>query len=373
MKYRLCILTTDSTWGGTEKMIHTLLEALDSSMFEVHLITLKGDETLIRRCENLCVKTQNYAVKSKLDFRVFIRLLRYLKENKIEILHTFLFHANILGRLAGHIAKTPVVISSQRNTDNWRSLYHMLLDRWTSRWADVIISNSHAGKNRLEKHEKIASEKIIVIPNGLEESAIDEPFDQKQLREGYGLLDGKVIGMLSNFMMHKVHRIFVDSARILLKENRDLNFIIAGDGKNRVEFENEIKKTDFARRIVFLGKVSDINAFLAMLDVFVLPSEWEGMPVALMEAMLAGKPVIATKVGDVPNLVSDQKEGLLIPPCDVSELVKAIAWLIQHPVEGKQMGQRAKKKIIQDFSRRTMIERIKNVYLDQMIKSNGRR
>lgn len=362
-KHRVCLMTTDSSWGGTENMIAGLVRGLSRS-FTVTLVTLKGDNILIHKVSAYCEQTLNLNLKSPFNTFKLNELMNFLRNGKFDILHTFLFHANILGRVLGRLADIPVIISSQRSVDVWRKRRHIILDRWTAGWADHIVSNSMAGKKRLESVERISPDKISVIYNGIFQTSA--PVSLRPRASG-----PPVIGMVANFRGMKGHDIFIEAAELLLQEGHDLRFIIAGDGPERGKYEMLVRNLNLQGKISFLGFVSPIEDALQQMDVFVLPSEWEGFPVSILEAINAGVPVIATQVGGIPEIVIPEETGMLIPPRDVQSLKGAILRLLEDTHLRKKIVQNARQAISTRFTHEKMIDSTRHLYLSLIARKNS--
>jgi len=359
-KYRICLLTTDSSWGGTENMIAGLIRGL-SGDFSVTLVTLKGDNTLIQKVSAYCEQTFNLNLKSPWNFFKLQRLMNFLRNGKFDVLHTFLFHANILGRILGRFADIPVIISSQRSIDAWRKNRHVLLDRWTAAWADHIVSNSAAGKRRLENVERISSDKISVIYNGVLQNS--SPVTFKPRASG-----PPVIGMVGNFRGMKGHDIFIEAAELLLQEGHDLRFLIAGEGGEKPKYERLVRSLSLQGKISFLGLVSPIEEALQQMDVFVLPSDWEGFPVSILEAINAEVPVIATNVGGVPEIIIPHETGILIPPRDAAALKEAVLRILEDTSLRKKIIHNAKQMVSARFTYEKMVDATRHLYMNLIAK-----
>ena len=363
---RLCILTTDSCWGGTEKMIYTLISGMPKEQYVISLITLMGDGTLVEKLRPFCDTVINFNAKSKFDIRLVFKLIRHLREKKYDVLHTFLFHSNILGRLIGKYVGIPMIISSQRSVDVWRRTWHVLMDRWTSSFCDAIISNSRAGKDRLASIEKIPSDKLFVVRNGIQLSEIPSKKDK------LGEETVKVVGMVGNFRGMKGHDIFIEAARLLIKEGGNYRFIIVGDGKERKKYEDRVREDGLEGNIQFLGRVRDVYPVLNIMDIFVLPSLWEGFPVSILEAMAMNVPVIVTNVGGVPEIVQHAETGIVIPSNNPVALKEAILRLDEDPVATRKMTEKAKDNVFKNFNSEKMIRETVLIY-EKIFKGKGYR
>lgn len=362
MKHRVCILTTDSSWGGTEKMIYTLIQGLPKDLFSISLVTLMGDGTLTQKVNSLCERAVNLQARSSMDFRAILKLKKFLREGHFDILHTFLFHANILGRLLGKSVKIPVVISSQQSIDGWRRKRHVLMDRWTSGFSDAIISVCHAAKKRLISVEKVKPEKIYVVYNGLDISEVPQRKNKDPEKEKFGISDSLVIGMVGNFRGMKGHEIFIQAAQLLLKIRDDFHFLVVGDGKERKKYELEVHSNGLKNHFHFLGRIPNIYDALSLMDIFVLPSKWEGLPISILEAMAFKVPVIATAVGGVPEVVRSDQTGVLIPSNDPIALKDAVLKLLENPSFAQRIIEKAHQDVLDNFVQERMVSETVVIY-----------
>lgn len=367
---KICILTTDSSWGGTERMVDSLIRGLSDSSYQISLVTMTGDGSLTQKVKPFCEEVLNLNMRSIWDLKSIFNLIRFIKKGQFHILHTFLYHANILGRLLGRALGVPVIISSQRSTDAWRRSYHVKIDRWTSGFCNLIISNSYAGKTRLETVEKISPEKVAVVHNGIDLSEVPEKRDVKLEKEKRGFENCFVIGMVANFRGMKGHAYFIEAAALLLKERTDLHFLLVGEGKEKTKYELEVQDKGLANHFRFLGRVENIYEALNLLDIFVLTSEWEGFPVSILEAMAFDVPVIATEVGGVPEMIQNGKTGLLIPPRDALSLKEAILKLLGDSDLRKGLVERAHEVVRQHFTQEQMVQGT-NVLYEKLLLENG--
>jgi glycosyltransferase involved in cell wall biosynthesis len=343
-------------------MISTLIQGIPRDRFSISLVTLMGDGSLIQKVDSFCEKAVNLQARSSADFRVIAGLKKVLRDGNFDILHTFLFHANILGRVLGRCMKIPVIISSQQSVDAWRKKRHILLDRWTSRFCDHVICVCQAAKERLESVEKIDPRKLHVIYNGLDVSEVPQRENNALEKEELGILKGPVIGMVGNFRGMKGHDIFVQAAKLLLKVRDDFHFIMVGDGKERKKYETEINATGLKNQFHFLGKVSNIYNALNLMDIFVLPSKWEGLPISILEAMAFKVPVIAADVGGISEVLKSGQTGLLISPNDPVALQGAVFKLLNDSYLRQKVMAQAYEEIVKRFHKEKMIDETVVIY-----------
>ncbi len=354
-KIHLVHLTTDSAMGGTERMIAQLSDGINKERFELTVVTLIGGGELEKICAQQNINYKSVNMCSKWDLSAVVRLLFLLRKMDIDILHTYLFHANILGRIIGKIVSVPIIVSGQRNVDLWRRWYHNFLDRMTYRFADKIVSNSKAGRDFLVESVGLKPDNIVTIYNGV---------DLLNMDKKNGTREKLALTVIASLTLKKGHKYLLEA----LSRIKDIDFdlFIVGDGSERFFLEQLAGKLGLRDRLFFEGYRKSVDVYLAKTDIFVLPSLWEGLPVALMEAMSCGLPCIATSVGGVAELIEDQKDGLLVEAKNIGQLEKVLRKLMQDENLRVFLGNNAKNKIKIGFSKQKMIGSLENLYTELM-------
>lgn len=347
-------LTTDSAIGGTERMILAVATGLPVHLFRSSVVTLKGGGVLEAACTDRSIPYYSLAMRSKIDIGAPMRLMRLLKSLEPDILHTYLFHANVLGRTVGRMAGVPVIVSGQRNVDLWRRGYHHMIDRYTSRWCDIIISNSHAGEKFLIERTGINPSKIDVVHNG-----ISLPADDLSLAERSAPYTLVTVASLTP---QKGHEYLIAAFSRLRQRGFSGKLIIVGTGKRHDELVACVRNAGCVDAVDFVGFTNDVSVYLKQADIFILPSLWEGIPVALMEAMSYGIPCIASQVGGVPELIDHRINGILVEPGNVEQLTETITDITNDAQMRQKIGAAARRKIASRFSLDAMIESLTAIY-----------
>jgi len=349
-KIKLAYLISSAEIGGAEKMFLVLGQSLQKKGFDVRFFLIRGKGKFSRELRQAGLETE------VTDFRKGIgetsRFFKSMAVYKPDILHTVLFWANIIGRVTGRILKLPVIICSQRSTDPWRKWYHWLLDRLTAYYCHAIVSNSYAGKKVLEKKGILPQEGIYVIPNGLEVRQV-KPWSKGSL----GLEPEEMaIVTVGNLRPAKGHSFLLLAAAEVLKQRPQVKFIIVGEGPLEKELKKQAVDLNIATRVQFMGFQKEPSGIVAAGEIFVLPSLWEGCPVALLEAMSLGKPCVATSVGDIPMIIKSGVDGLLVAPGKPGELARALLELLDDEKMRQNLGKQAYRKIKDFYSLEKMVD-----------------
>ena len=341
-KPRILHLITSLNIGGTEKFLLTVVKNL-SHRYDFSVAYLKERGATADELERAGVKV----------FRTdFFALKEHLKKNGINIIHTHLYRANILGRLAGHLAGTQTVISSQRSIDGWKRFYHVWLDRFTSRYCGLIIANSLAAKDTLVSREGISPEKITVIYNSVSRDA--EPVHAN--RGG-----GFTVGYVGRLHDEKGVYLLPEIIRRVLEKKSDFRFLIIGDGPGREHLQKSITKYGLAGSVEFRGWLTAPEEIYRPLDLLLLPSEEESFPQAVLEAFSFGVPAVAADVGGVGELIDDGKSGIIVRTRKPEDFAEAIIEMTDNNYGYRQFCENAKIKSL-GFSLDRMIKSIDDIY-----------
>lgn len=355
MKPKVFYLSTSLNIGGTEKYVLTLIENLKNDYdFTVGYLKDKGfyGEELEKR---------NIEV---LHFNGFWDLAKHLKANNYSILHTFLFRANILGRLAGKFAKVPIVISNQQAIDDWKKFYHSWLEGFTSQWCGLIIANSQTAKGLLVNRDGVDENKIAVIYNGLNFEAFKTKSTTDEIRKELNIAKNAVVAVYAG-------RLHAEKGADLLPkialDTKDTVFLIVGDGPQKEAIALQAKTLGIADRFIMTGWRMDIPDILNASDIYILPSREESFPQGIIEAMYYSLPVVVTDVGGVKELVDNNVNGIIVKPNDTKEFSKALSGLVTDRKKAEGLGRNGKVKC-PVYALDILLDKTKDLYKD-MIKN----
>lgn len=331
-------LMTDSfNTGGSERQFAALAKALDPALFRLQLGCIQKQGAFqdgLGDVPEFPLKGSLYNLQS---MQTRFRLARYLRRNRTAIAHAFDFYTNLTLIPAARLARVPVVIGSQRQLGDLLSQSKFRAQLAMFRWCDTVVCNSRAAADRLIQ-EGLAERKIAVIGNGLPASCFAEATPALPRRPG--LLR---VGMIARMNTpSKNHRLLLDAAARLRGKFPDLEFVLVGDGPLRAELESEAEKLGIRDQVLFLGDRRDIPEVLASLDLSVLPSASESLSNAIIESMAAGVPVVASRVGGNPELVTEAR-GMLVAPDQPQALADAIERILRDAPLRTDLGRNAKQ------------------------------
>lgn len=338
-------LITELDSGGAQSALLRLLEAQDRNRFTpVVLCLYNGDRLVARQIRSLGVEVIDLGMKRKWRLDAFWRLWRHLRRARPTILHTWMFHANIPGRLLGRLAGVPTIISSER-TMGQEGGGRRLLNRLTGRLADRIICVSKNVADFAEKRIGLPADRLVVIPNGID-TDIFHPAPAQPTKA----TDQLTIGYVGRLQKVKGVHFLIDAFARLVSEYPHLQLHLVGDGSERAALAQQAQALGVSDNIHFLGIRADMPALYPTFDLFVLPSLWEGMPNVALEAMACGVPVIATNTGGTPEVVQTGKSGLLVQPGNVTALYEAMALLLADTEQRRRLAQAGRSFVEQTFS-----------------------
>jgi glycosyltransferase involved in cell wall biosynthesis len=367
-------LITELNVGGAEKVVANLATQLSKRGHNVLVACLFDPGPIADEIIAAGVPVVNLGMRGKGDLRVVFRLLRLLRIEGIQVLHSHLFHANLLAPIVGRIANIPIIIATRHSADIYGRRREWV-SSWVRRLCDAVVAVSEEVRDEELRSSHLPPSKMIVIPNGVEIQAHAQ-LDRTNivaLRGELGIPPNvPLIGTVASFKDYKGHTYLIDATVRILEQFPNAKVLFVGDGPLRTQLENKVEVLDLTDAIVFTGIRRDVRELLTLLDLFVLPSLSEALPVAVLEAMAAGRPVVATSVGGVPEAVVNGVTGLLVPPRNPTALAEAIVSLLSGPELRQQMGQAGRERVLQHFSVEQMVERTQTLY-EQLLDAKGLR
>lgn len=371
---RLLLLVTQSDNGGAQKYVYSLATGLPRDRYDV-TVACGGNGPLIDKLQRKAIRVVRIPaltpdmVPSIKDLLAFEEIFSFLRQSSFHIVHTNSTKAGFLGRVAAKIAGVPIIVFTahgfvlnERLSLIWRLLFAGV-EFSAGRISDVIITVSEKDRETGLKYRIAPPEKIITIYNGIDVGDLGRTWNENNKREQLGLKDsGILVGTVANLYRTKGLPYLLYAARIVADEYPDIHFIIIGDGNERAELLELSRKLKLDQTVLLLGQRNDVPEILPLLDIFVLPSIKEGLPFALLEAMAIGKPVVATTVGGILEIISSGKNGILVPPGNPQALARAITDLILDPGTASRIGVAGRETILQNFTMARMIRQTRDIY-----------
>lgn len=368
-KIKVLHLTTDSRIAGAEKLLLGIADNYRRDKYQLYFCTIKGEGDFHRELNQRHQKTLSLNCHNIYQaFRGIWRLVNILRQERMDILHTHLYHAAILGGIAARISRVPTLIMTRHYSDLiylYGSYLERLLDRLASRITHHIIAISRGVKRVLVNLDHINPDKITVIYNGIDISDWQpgSEHNTRDLKRELGIDDSaKIVGAVSTLHPRKGHRYLIEAAKDVCSRKPNVRFLIVGDGQLKGQLQQLAFRLNLGRHVIFTGYRKDISKLISIMDILVQPSVEEGFGITLLEAMAAGKPVIGTEVGGIPEIIKGGVNGLLVPPRDPSSLSRAIQKLLNNPEQAKYMGQRGRQMLEKHFTISKMVKKYEELY-----------
>ena len=348
MRTRLAFLIGTLGVGGAERFLMELVRKVPRDRYELQVVCIarRGEfgELLAREgCDVV-----ELGKRTGLDPLILPRLVRQLRRFRPHVVNTHLWTADLWGRLAAYLTGTPVVVVTEQNVDLWKSgLNHAIDARLLSR-TDAVICVSHEVA-RFYRSRGVPPEKLHVIPNAIDVTPFDGPLVEG-LRPEVGAAAEDFL-FLSAARLHpqKAQSVLLEATRRLADECDGFQVLLAGEGPLRETLEAEVRRLRLGHHVKLLGLRQDLPSLLRQANAFVLSSLYEGLPLAILEAMAARLPVVATRVGGCPEVVIEGRTGFLVPPGNAGALAQAMANLMNARRRAREMGVEGRRLVEAEY------------------------
>lgn len=360
--------------GGTERHVLALARRLDRSRFSPSLVTTAGGGSLHGEFSALLPVTvfgdpshgRRFRTGPLEHLRTLQRLAALLRKDRPDILHAYLPAANVIGPVAARAAGIPRVIVSKRALANYKEDFPLLrrIEPLGNRLSDLILVNSDAVRRDVERTERNWRGKFRKIHNGVAPIAAWTEEERRAFRAREGIPSGaKVVLSVSNFYPYKGHEELIEAAGRVLAAIPHVLFLLVGRDAGTLEKSRRLARERIpAHAIRFLGSRTDVPDLLRACDLFVHPSREEGFSNAILEAMAAGRTVVACDVGGNPEAVESGKTGVLVPPRDPDLLAEAILGRLADPAGTAEMGDAGRRRAGEHFSVEGMVRQMEELY-----------
>jgi L-malate glycosyltransferase len=358
--------------GGAERVVADLARTLDRGRFRpiVCCLNFKGQLAALVEAQGIAVHVLDK--RPRMDLRALFRLVRLMRAEHVDIVHTHLWTSSFWGRLAAILAGVPVRVVTEHNLDLWRRAPHWLADRLLARSTDRFVFVSAAVEAFYRERLALPPAHCRVVLNGVERPALDRFPDRATARARLGIEgDGPVVGTVGRLEERKGHAFLLEALRLVGEREKGVRGLVVGAGKEAARLAALRDRLALGDRVRLVGYWPDLDEALAAIDVFVLPSLMEGHPLAVLEAMAAGKPIVATAVGGLAEAIEEGRSGLLVPPGDADALADAVVSLLRDPERAARLGREARRTLEERFSLEKSVRANEDVYrsaLDERAK-----
>lgn len=358
------------TFGGAETLLRDLASGLEDRGYRI-TVGYSTPGPFVQELANKNLKLIRISRFGLVDPFFMMKMIKLWRADPPQVVHTHLFKSDFHGRLAARLAGVPVVVSTLHNNDTWannRLMGHLY--GATAMWADRLIAVSPEVKEFHRSKTGVPEEKILVINNGVNVRAFSGYDEQaKQIRVEFGIAESApLFGIVGRLKPQKNVAMFLLAAAEIIKLQPEARFLIVGDGPLQSDLELQTKNLGISSSVIFAGMRKDVPAILNALDVLVLSSLWEGLPVILLEAMAASLPVVSTTVDGVVGVVQPDVTTLLVPTSDHKALADACLRLARDPDLREKMGQAGLQRVSDHYSLDHMIDLVSSLYMELLTK-----
>jgi glycosyltransferase involved in cell wall biosynthesis len=347
--------------GGTERQMIELVRRLDRSRWAVHVACFRARGGWFGRVAEAVESVVEFPVDSFKSLGMLQQMgafARWCRSLNIAVVHTAALPSNVFGLPAAAMARVPVRVGNRREIDPGKSSAAIALQRAAYACAHAIVANSRAAADRLLL-ERVPRRKVTVIPNGLDAAHLPASAARGRLRR---------VVMVANLRAEKGHDVLLDASVDVLRRFPDAHFELVGAGPALDTLRARAAARGVAHAVTFVGHCDDVAARLADADLFVLPSRSEAFPNAVLEAMAAGLPIVASAVGGILELIDDGRNGLLVPPGDAGALADRLCRLIADAPLAGRLGEAARADALARYSFDRMVGAFEQLYLTELTR-----
>jgi glycosyltransferase involved in cell wall biosynthesis len=355
--------------GGAEEMVLNLVRHLPAR-FEPHVCCINAagpiGEEIRRTGADVTVLGLNPGIRRPLDVN---GIRGYLRTVKPDIVHTFLLTASLYGRLAAIMEHVPIVIGTEVNIYERKQRHHIVVERLLAARSACVVASAEAVKTAYVRQLGISADAVRVIYNAVNWERLKATATPEQVRSELGIpLDRLIVGVVATLQDKKGHRVLLDAFARTPALGR-VWLMLVGDGPERAALEAYAASLGLADRVTFCGTRRDLGNILPAMDVFALPSLWEGLPLALILAMGAGRPVVATRIAGIPEVVTDGETGLLVEPGDADAIGSALSRVCTDEAFRMRLGTQGRAAVRDRFGADAYTAAVTKLYEEFLVRA----
>jgi glycosyltransferase involved in cell wall biosynthesis len=363
--------------GGTELNAVRTAEHLDRERFDLRFLCLQPHGPLRRRLDALGIPVMDVGIPGFFTagaVRRSLEIRRLVRSDRLHVVHAHDPYGNVLAAPAARLAGGAAVIASHRW---WRDVHPRKVrvgNRLSYRFAHRVLANSRSVGDLVMRDEGVPASRLVVIPNFVDAPAFEplDPARRAELRARVGLAPSDVaVGMIANLNPVKDHATLLRAAARVLAVSPNVRFVLVGDGRERLALTEQAAASGIADRVLFPGRLPHEPGMPGMFDVSVLSSREEGFPNFVVESMAAGRAVVATEVGGVPDAVVNGSTGLLVGAGDDNAMAEALLRILGDSALREQLGSAASRYAREHYHERVVLAALESLYLDLASKYAG--
>lgn len=363
-KIKIVYIISSFALGGAERLLLDLCRKLDKEKFEIYICSVTGGGPLLNEFEKLNIKVKVFYKPTKLGLGVIWQIFKYLKNIKPQIVHTHLFGGDTWGRIAAIWARVLIIISTEHNinlNEGWLKKKIKLILSW---FTDKIIAVSQGVKEYSIKIEKIKPAKLEVIYNGIDLNKFNwrgfKPIDLAHSIQAI---------VVARLHKQKGHKYLLEAMPLLGEKYPNLILNIVGTGNLLENLKKQAASLGITNKVIFWEQQLEIEKILPQMDLFILPSVWEGLGIAIIEAQAVGVPVLAANIGGIKELIEHKKTGLLFEPKNPQAIFEAVDSLLKDSVLQQNIVTNAYDQVKEKFTLEKMVSAYERLYWDLINKN----
>lgn len=380
-KFKVLYVHTLPVISGSGLAVYLMMTGLDKDRYEVEFACAPGGP-LIDKVASSGIKVypiRHFVQKVNIikDILALIEMVLLIRRRRYAIVHTHNSKAGFIGRLAAKINNVPIIVHTIHGfafhdfEKPLRRKSFIILERLVATFTDKLFVISTPLRDWGLKVGIGSSDKYMINYDGIEIEKFKKDFNREKIRKEFSLMqEDKVVGMVAKLWEGKGHKYLLEAAVSVINKIPNVKFMLVGDGYLRDYLLDYVKRLGISNYVIFTGFREDISEITSIFDIACLPSLFEGMGRVLLEAQVLGKPVVATRVGGIVEMVKDNETGILVNPADYHGLAVAIIRLLTDEALARKFGEAARQHIDEKFSATRMVENIDKVY-SELIKKKG--
>lgn len=342
--------------GGAQTMLRSLIAGLSARGYRQHIICLNGtfNAQVVASMQQAGASVDIIGRPRLYALIGFWHIVRELRRRKPDLVHTELPWGDLIGRTAARIAGIRPIVSTVTARYEDKPRIQLMLDRITAPWADRVAFQSAEIVEFSIANEGVRREQVHCIPNGVEPDTIDRTAVATDLRRRHGGGAGTIVGMVARLHRQKAHADLLNAfAKVA---SGDVCLWLIGDGPERDRLMTLVRQLGIEERVFFAGDQDNPRDWIAAIDIFVHPTYFEGLPLAVLEAMAMAKPIIATRVDGLCSLLDSGVHGWLVPPGDTNALAEAIRYAMDHSEHAASVARAGAKRVLEKFSAERVVK-----------------
>jgi len=369
-KYKILQLVESlDTIGGMERIVAELANGLNRHEFEVEIWCIHKAGRFAHDLQKQGLTVREFKINNYYNPLNIAKLAAALRKSQADVIHTHMYFASTIGRIAGKIAGIKIIFTHVHSSYEHYNPRNLFIEKILSKMTHKVICISNNVRDFVINVEKVDPSRVVIVYNGI---SLVKVSPRGEIREAFRVSEGDIIiTMVANLFENKGHKVLLKALSLLVERYGDIKCWIIGQGPLRQELEEYVQQLNLSQRIVFWGERYDVPQLLSASDLFILSTiRREGLAISLIEALAYKVPIIATKVGGIPEVITDKVNGLLIAPNEPFLLASAIEELLNNPDESYQYAQTGFKRFKNQFESITMVRKIESLY-KEALKNHG--